>query len=98
MRQGAGLCRRGRQSMSDASLAAPRYSEGEFRVGRVLSRTFSVLSRNLLPFCVVTAIAYLPSLLFLAERGQTRPSGRAALLIFLGALLGIVLNMLSEAI
>jgi len=84
--------------MSEASLAASRYSEGEFRVGRVLSRTFSVLSRNLLPFCVVTAIAYLPSLAILAEQGQRMQPGRAFLLIGLGAVLGIVLNALSEAI
>src|ERR1700739_1490424 len=98
MRQGAGLCRRGRQSMSDASLAASRYSEGEFRVGRVLSRTFSVLSRNLLPFCVVTAIAYLPSLVILAEQGKPMATGRVFLLIGVGVLLSIVLNALSEAI
>lgn len=84
--------------MSEASVAASRYSEGEFRVGRVLSRTFSVLSRNLLPFCVVTAIAYLPSLAILAEQGQPMQTGRALLLIGLGAVLGIVLNALSEAI
>jgi hypothetical protein len=55
--------------MSDA-----RYSEGEFRVGNVLSRTFTVLSRNLLPFCVVTAIAYLPSLWLLAEGANASPA------------------------
>lgn len=84
--------------MSEASLAASRYSEGEFRVGRVLSRTFSVLSRNLLPFCVVTAIAYLPTLVFLAEKDQHASTGRAALLLGLSSLLGIALNALSEAI
>lgn len=84
--------------MSEASMAASRYSEGEFRVGRVLSRTFSVLSRNLLPFCVVTAIAYLPSLVILAEQGKPMQTGRVFLLIGIGAILGIVLNALSEAI
>lgn len=90
--------------MSQAPMAAGRYSEGEFRVGHVLSRTFQVLSRNLLPFCVVTAIAYLPSLAFLAVRqgtvvqpGTVQP-GRAFLLVGLGVVLGIVLNALSEAI
>jgi len=89
--------------MSEASLAARPYSEGEFRVGRVLSRTFSVLSRNLV-FCIVTAIAYLPTLAFLAvqqgtivRRGSVQP-GHAFLLIGLGVVLGIVLNALSEAI
>lgn len=84
--------------MSEASLTAPRYSEGEFRVGRVLTRTFSVLSRNLLPFCVVTAIAYLPTLVFLAEQRQGMDAGRAALLLGVSTLLAIALNALSEAI
>ncbi len=75
-----------------------RYSEGEFRVGQVLSRTFSVLSRNLLPFCVVTAIAYLPSLWLMAERGQRISTSHVLLLILVGVLLSIVLNALSEAI
>ncbi len=84
--------------MTEASLPASRYAAGEFRVGRVLSRTFSVLSRNLLPFCVVTAIAYLPFLLILGERGQRMAPGRAALLVFLILLLWMVLYALSEAI
>ena len=84
--------------MSEASMAASRYSEGEFRVGRVLTRTFSVLSRNLLPFCVVTAIAYLPTLVFLAEQRQGMDAGRAALLLGVSTLLAIALNALSEAI
>jgi len=79
-------------------MAAGRYSEGEFRVGHVLSRTFEVLSRNLLPFCVVTAIAYLPSLLILAEQQRTLSTSNAALLIGIGSLLSIALNALSEAI
>lgn len=86
--------------MSAAPPPASRYSEGEFRVGHVLSRTFEVLSRNLLPFCVVTAIAYLPSLWILAEQeqGERVDTGRAALLFGLGSLLSIALNALSEAI
>lgn len=83
--------------MTDASLPVGRY-EGEFRVGRVLSRTLSILSRNLLPFCVVTAIAYLPSLAFLAEKDQGMNSGRAAILFGVGAVLAILLNALCQAI
>ncbi len=76
-----------------------QYVEGEFRVGQILNRTFEVLSRNLLPFCVVTAIAYLPNLLFL-ERDQTAgvPQGRVIAMIFIGAILSLVLSALSQAI
>lgn len=75
-----------------------QYVEGEFRVGQILNRTFTVFSRNLLPFCVVTAIAYLPNLLFL-ERAQTGvPQGRVIAMIFVGAILSLVLSALSQAI
>ena len=84
--------------MSQAPMAAGRYSEGEFRVGHVLSRTFQVLSRNLLPFCVVTTIAYLPTLYFLAEQQQAVSTEHAFRLIGLSSILSIALNALSEAI
>jgi hypothetical protein len=83
--------------MSEAQLAANRYSEGEFRVGRVLSRTFSVLSRNL-AFCIVTAIAYLPTLALMTERGQRMGPGRTFAVMGGGVLLGLMLGALSQAI
>jgi hypothetical protein len=49
--------------MTDASLPTNRFSEGTFDVGRVVTRTVSVLSRNLLPFSLVTAVASLPNVL-----------------------------------
>lgn len=85
--------------MTDASLPANRFAQGDFRVGQVLSRTFAVLSRNLLPFCVVTAIAYLPNLLLLP--GQQAPQmtpGQRVGLILVTVVVSIVLNALSEAI
>jgi MFS family permease len=75
-----------------------QYVEGEFRVGQILNRTFTVLSRNLLPFCVVTAIAYLPNLLFLERDQAGVPQGRVIAMIFIGAVLSLVLSALSQAI
>ena len=48
--------------MTHASTAAAetRFAEGDFRVGRVLTRAVSVLSRRFLPFCIVTFVAFLP--------------------------------------
>jgi hypothetical protein len=88
--------------MTDASLSA-RFTESEFRVGRVLNRTSSVLSRNFLIFFVVTAVAQLPTLLFLkSENLDANASGtEIAVTVALaigGALLMIVLSMLSQAI
>ncbi|HLH94532.1 MAG TPA: hypothetical protein VKW08_05375 [Xanthobacteraceae bacterium] len=48
--------------MIDASLPAGRFSDGEFRIGRVFSRTWSVFSSHFLTFVLVTGIANLPSL------------------------------------
>jgi hypothetical protein len=47
------------------TLAAPGgLAAGEFRIGGVLNRTWRVLSRNILAFGTVTAVASLPTLLF----------------------------------
>jgi hypothetical protein len=84
--------------MTDASLSMNRFAEGDFRVGKVLNRTFSVLSRNLLPFCVVTAIAYLPNILLFRPTASVAPSGRTIGLIFAGAIVAMVLGALAEAV
>ena len=78
-----------------------RFAAGDFRVGRVLDRTFSVLSRNFLAFFVVTAVAGLPTFLLsrstdVIETGQNMALGFG--LILLGFFLAIVLYTLSQAI
>jgi hypothetical protein len=75
-----------------------KYAEGEFSVGQILNRTFAVLSRNLLPFCVVTAIAYLPNLLLLEGQTTGEAPGRAAVLLFTAVIVSLVLSALSQAI
>jgi MFS family permease len=88
--------------MTDASLPA-RFAQGDFRVGRVLNRTTSVLSRNFLPFFSVTAVAQLPTIL-LPEFWAAPPSGsdqaaaQSAILLGLGLLLMMVLSVLSQAV
>jgi len=84
--------------MTDASLPMNRFAEGDFSVGKVLNRTFSVLSRNLLPFGVVTAVANLPTLLLFRPTGGAPASGRAALMLFVGIIVAIILSALAEAI
>jgi hypothetical protein len=77
-----------------------RSSEGDFRVGRVFTQTFSVLSRNLLPFCIVTVIAALPYYFLLGADGRpasAMTAGRAGLAI-LWFVLAILLNALSQAV
>lgn len=86
--------------MTDTS---QHFAEVDFRVGRVLSRTFSVLSRNLLPFCLVTVIAALPNLLIFAPGARgfgaaTLTPGASAVRLILGFGLAMMLNALSQAI
>jgi hypothetical protein len=79
---------------------ATRSAEGDFRVGRVFTQTFSVLSRNLLPFCIVTVIAALPYFFLLGADGRPAggmTAGRAGLAIF-WFILAILLNALSQAV
>jgi hypothetical protein len=85
--------------MTDASLPAGRFATGEFRIGRVISRTFSVLSRNIVKFSVVTGIGVLPTLLFpqpSIENGGNPFTNVPLVLIALVLLL--VLSLLSQAI
>ncbi len=85
--------------MTDTSMAA-RFAESDFRVGRVINRSVAVLSRNLLPFFLVTVIAYLP--LILLERAQAMAASRdVALFVILGGVsfvLLILFSMLSQAV
>jgi hypothetical protein len=50
-------------------LPGGRFAESDFRAGQVLNRTFTVLSRNLLPFCLVSLVASLPNILVYAPTG-----------------------------
>jgi hypothetical protein len=83
-----------------------RSAEGDFRVGRVFTQTFSVLSRNLLPFCIVTVIAALPYFFLFganprtggaAGAAGTLSAGRAVLAVF-WFVLALLLNALSQAV
>src|SRR5262245_31677826 len=49
--------------MTDTSVAAGHFAEGDFRVGGVISRAASLLSRHFLAFFIVAVISYLPILL-----------------------------------
>jgi hypothetical protein len=88
--------------MTDTPLPT-RFAEGDFRVGAVLNRTFSVLSRNFLPFFIVLVVANLPILLMSHDLG-TAPANPGELASgsvvasILGGFLSVALNMLSQAI
>jgi hypothetical protein len=84
--------------MTDA-LPAGRFIEGDFRLGHVFSRAWSVFSSNFLTFILVTGIASLPGLLIPqpAPGAPVDPFQNLGLGIF-AFLLMIVLGTLSQAI
>jgi len=87
--------------MTDASIPAP-FAPSDFRVGGVLSRTSSVLSRHFLVFIVVTVVANLP-LVLLAQgvtsmAGGEAPGQSAIIMLVVGFVLFFVLNILSQAV
>ena len=49
--------------MTHTSIAAVRFTEGTLRVGSIISRSASVLSRHFLAFFIVSLMGYLPTLL-----------------------------------
>jgi hypothetical protein len=86
--------------MTEASLP-PRLALTDFRVGGVLNRTLSVLSRNFLTFFIVTTIAGLPTILLtqsMVTDGTNRSAAQLLGLLLLGGFLAIVLYTLSQAI
>lgn len=76
-----------------------RFAGSDFRIGSVINRAFSVLSRNLLKFSAVTAVAYLPTLLLTKVfTDGDNVSGIGVLTGFLGILLLLAFSMVSHAI
>jgi hypothetical protein len=85
--------------MTDVSLPAGRFTEGDFRVGQVFSRAWSVFSGNFLTFVLVTGVANLPSLLVPQPTpGDVANPFQNVGLTLLGALLMVVLGTISQAV
>src|SRR5262249_37328741 len=75
------------------------FAESDFRVGRVLGRTTSVLSQHFLIFCVVTLVASAPAILLLQSYVRTvDPADVSPGLPFLGIGLSFVFSILSQAV
>jgi hypothetical protein len=88
--------------MTDTSVPTS-FAPSDFRVGGVLSRTASVLSRHFLVFIVVTIVANLPLVLLLQgvasmAAGGEAPGQTAIILFVLGIVLFFVLSILSQAV
>jgi hypothetical protein len=83
--------------MTDISLPASRFAEREFRVGDAMNKAIQILSRNVLPFSIVTGIAALPSVLVFQTNHELETVG-AVVWMLVGMLLALVLSGLSQAV
>jgi len=61
--------------MANPAMSAP-FAEGDFRVGRVISRSVSVLFSRFVTLFIVAAAAYLPTLLVSLWLPSSAPTGR----------------------
>src|ERR1700676_4365459 len=84
--------------MTDAALPAGRFTQGNFSIGHVFSRTWSVLSGNFLKFMLVTGIVSVPPLLI--PQSPSTPVDPFANMgpSFFALFLSLVLGTLSQAI
>jgi hypothetical protein len=85
--------------MTHASLPSGRFAGGDFRIGKVFSRAWSVFSRNFVTFMLVIGVANLPSFL-LPQPSLGTPASPAEILnltFFVVLLLVIVLSTLGQA-
>ncbi len=83
--------------MTDGYLPAGRFTEGEFRIGRVLSKAFSVVARNFLKFILVACTIGLAQLL-LSTSSSPLGMSQSGAVRFASSLLLIVLGSLVQAI
>src|SRR5580698_371734 len=84
--------------MTDASLPATSFAQGDFRIGRAISRASSVFFRNFAAFFVVTAIASLPAFFFWPAGSPASVVSAASPLRGGLSIIVIVLDALSHAI
>ncbi|HLN11337.1 MAG TPA: hypothetical protein VK281_20605, partial [Xanthobacteraceae bacterium] len=85
--------------MADITVPA-RFIPGEFRVGRVFSRSYAIFSAHVGTFFLLGAISALPALLInwnqLAQ-SPGRPTAAAGILILVGVVLSLIIGPLVQA-
>jgi hypothetical protein len=84
--------------MTDMSLPAATFAENEFRVGNAVNKAYTVLSRNVLTFSLVTGIAALPGVLLFNRHDDVAHNPSALGWLFGGIAVSMVLGALSQAV
>jgi hypothetical protein len=83
--------------VTDTLMPAASVAEREFRVGDTMNKAITMLSRNLLPFSIVTGVAALPQVLLFERHTGATQTGWDIAWILIGVVLTIVLSALSQA-
>ena len=87
--------------MTHTTMSAP-FAESDFRVGRVLGRTATILSQHFVIFFLVAVVAALPTVLLIQRNADAMvggtPSPDLFLMIGIGVVLAGVLGLLSQAV
>jgi uncharacterized membrane protein len=85
--------------MTHASLPSGRFVAGDFRVGKVIRRAWSVFSRNFVTFMLIIGIANLPSVFITQPALGTAasPAANLSLTFFVVLFLVVVLSTLGQA-
>lgn len=80
--------------MTHSALPSDRFAERDFRIGHVVNRAFSVLSRNFVPFFAINAVAVLPALLLEGMSGGAGAPSPQSIGLAPGGVLTFVVTML----
>jgi hypothetical protein len=86
------------ENMANSAVGAMGLTPQEFRVGKVISTTFSVYSRHIATFSIVAAIIWLPLVAVMSfAAGATKPD-QAVGVVAIAAIVGFILQPISTAV
>jgi hypothetical protein len=87
--------------MTHTTMSAP-FAESDFRVGRVLGRTATILSQHFVIFFLVAVVAAAPTVLLIQRNVDAMTAGSPSpdlfLMMGIGIVLAMVLGLLSQAV
>jgi hypothetical protein len=87
--------------MTNTTMSA-RFAESDFRIGSVLTRTATILSRHFVIFFLVAVVAAAPTVLLIQRNVDALAGGTPTpdlfLMVAIGVVLAMVLGMLSQAV
>ena len=86
--------------MTDTSIGARGIAGGDIRIGHIFGRAWEIFTANFLKFFIITMIVALPNTLLVGSISdpQTAPDGGLAARVLIGAIIAIVLGMLTQAV